>query len=184
MNLTNHFLIAWPNINDPIFGGTVVYLCEHNPHGSLGIIINKPLDLTLDRLINNMNPSLKVSQKNDDAVMFGGPVQENRGFALHSPDNFQFISMLKLSDEIAFTSSRDILETVASGQRPNKLLVTLGYSGWSGGQLEDEIKRNSWLITKADPSIIFDLPINERYTAAMNLLGVDPVLLSGQIGHD
>ena len=183
MNLSNHFLIAMPSMHDPIFGGSVVYLCEHNSYGALGVVINKPMDVTLDYLLGRLNLKSDIAvppvQK---PVMFGGPVQEDRGFVLHSPDA-EFNSMLKISDQIAFTTSRDVLEAIASGTGPQRLLVSIGYSGWSAGQLEDEISRNGWLTVVADPEIIFDLPIPERYTAAIRLLGFDPGRLAWEAGH-
>ena len=114
--------------------------------------------------------------------MFGGPVQDDRGFVLHTPDA-KFNSMLTISNDVAFTTSRDILEAIASGEGPEKMLVSIGYAGWSAGQLEQEISHNGWLTVSADPSIIFDLPISQRYTAAIKLLGFDPNKLTYEVGH-
>ena len=182
MNLSNHFLIAMPSMHDPIFGGSVVYLCEHNERGALGVVINKPMDITVGHLLERLNMKLEIPSPVQEPVMFGGPIQEDRGFVLHSPDT-EFTSMLKISDQVAFTTSRDILEAIASGTGPQRLLVSIGYAGWSAGQLEDEISRNGWLTVAADPSIIFDLPIHERYTAAIRLLGFDPSRLTCEVGH-
>lgn len=186
LKLANHFLIAMPSMLDPIFGGTVVYLCEHNAEGALGVIINKPTDMTMEVLFERIDLNLEIQSDREPMaekpVMFGGPVQVERGFVLHAPLG-QFSSMIRVTDEIALTTSKDILEAAASGKGPGKLLVTLGCAGWSAGQLEEEIVRNGWLTVSADPSIIFDLPIAERFAAAVKLLGIDPMMLSGEAGH-
>lgn len=182
MDLSNHFLIAMPSMLDPVFGGTVVYLCEHNERGALGIVINKPTEITLDSLLERLDLKLEIHTLTGKPVMFGGPVQDDRGFVLHSPCK-QFSSMLKITDEIAFTTSRDVLESLASGFGPERVLVSIGYAGWSPGQLEEEIGRNGWLTVAADPSVIFDLPISERYSAAIKLLGIDPVMLVSESGR-
>ena len=182
MNLSNHFLIAMPSMHDPIFGGSVVYLCEHNERGALGVVINKPMDITIDHLLERLNMKLEIHAPISKPVMFGGPVQEDRGFVLHSPDT-EFTSMLKISDQVAFTTSRDVLEAIASGTGPERMLVSIGYAGWSAGQLEDEISHNGWLTVAADPAIMFDLPIHERYNAAVRLLGFDPSRLASEVGH-
>ena len=186
LNLANHFLIAMPSMLDPIFGGTVVYLCEHDVNGALGVIINKPTDMTMVVLFERIDLSLEIQPDQTPIaatpVMFGGPVQIERGFVLHAPRD-QFSSMLRVSDEIALTTSKDILEAVASGNGPGKILVSLGCAGWDAGQLEQEIVKNGWLTVSADPSIIFDVPITERFVAALKLLGIDPMMLSGEAGH-
>ncbi len=186
LNLANHFLIAMPSMLDPVFGGTVIYLCEHNASGALGVIINKPTDMTMDVLFERIDLTLEIVPNrvsiDKKPVMFGGPVQVERGFVLHSPFE-QFSSMMQVTDEVALTTSKDVLEAVASGVGPQRILVTLGCSGWSAGQLEQEIARNGWLTVPADPTIIFDLPIEERFVAAMKLLGIDPMMLAGEAGH-
>jgi putative transcriptional regulator len=190
LDLTNHFLIAMPSMLDPIFGGTVVYLCEHNQNGALGVVINKPTDMTMDVLFDRINLKLEIRPDTPAAmpevyrrpVMFGGPVQVERGFVLHSaPDKFS--STLQVTDGIALTTSKDVLEAVAHGNGPQQVLITLGCSGWSAGQLEDELGRNGWLTVKADPAIIFELPVEQRFTAALALLGIDPVMLSADVGR-
>ena len=182
MNLSNHFLIAMPSMHDPIFGGTVVYLCEHNDYGALGVVINRPMELTLDHLLEKLNLKPEIPAPFEQPVMCGGPVQDDRGFVLPTPDA-TFNSMLTISNDVAFTTSRDILEAIASGEGPEKMLVSIGYAGWSAGQLEQEISHNGWLTVSADPSIIFDLPISQRYTAAIKLLGFDPNKLTYEVGH-
>ncbi len=186
LNLANHFLIAMPSMLDPVFGGSVVYLCEHNASGALGVIINKPTDMTMAVLFDRIDLKLEIAPDRTpigkDPVMFGGPVQVERGFVLHAPLG-QFSSMMQVTDQIALTTSRDILEAVALGAGPERILVTLGCSGWGAGQLEQEIARNGWLTVYADPNIIFDLPVEERFHAAMRLLGIDPMMLAGEAGH-
>jgi len=186
LNLADHFLIAMPSMLDPIFGGTVVYLCEHNDEGALGVIINKATDMTLDLLLDRIDLSLEIEAGrvpvDKKPVMFGGPVQVERGFVLHSPHG-PYSSMMKVNEDVALTTSKDVLEAVAVGTGPQRLLVSLGCSGWSAGQLEEEIVRNGWLTVRADPAIIFDLPIEERFAAAMKLLGIDPMTLAGEAGH-
>lgn len=186
LNLADHFLIAMPSMLDPVFGGTVVYLCEHNADGALGVIINKATDMTVDVLFERIELKLEISTSHveigNKPVMFGGPVQVERGFVLHSPHG-AFSSMMPVTDQVALTTSKDVLEAVAVGDGPRRLLVSLGCSGWSAGQLEEEIARNGWLTVRADPAIIFDTPIEERFSAAMKLLGFDPAMLAGQAGH-
>lgn len=186
LDLTDHFLIAMPSMLDPIFGGTVVYICEHNASGAMGMVINKPTDMTVAGLFDRID--LKLENIPDShpmgkyPVMFGGPVQDDRGFVLHAPSG-KFSSTLKVTDDIAFTTSRDILEALAAGDAPERLMVSIGYSGWSAGQLEQEILANGWLTVAADKHILFDLPLEERFVAAMGLLGVDPLMLASVAGH-
>ena len=186
LDLSNHFLIAMPSMTDPVFGGTVVYLCEHNARGARGLIINKPTDMTMQVLFERVDLTLEINPQRpslpEHPVMFGGPVQLERGFVLHSPVG-PFSSMMRVTDQIALTTSKDILEQVAAGAGPQHLLVTLGCAGWGAGQLEDEIIRNGWLTVSADPSIMFDVPVEQRFQAAMRLLGFDPNMLTSEAGH-
>ena len=185
LNLANHFLIAMPSMDDPVFGGTVVYVCEHNDKGVLGVIVNKPTDMTMETLFERID--LKLADDIDEAVvneaiLFGGPVQDDRGFVLHTPGE-RYSSSLTVTPEIAFTTSIDVLEAVAAGDGPARMLVSIGYAGWSPGQLEDELARNGWLTVGADAHVLFDLPVEERYTAAIKLLGIDPLMLASEAGH-
>jgi putative transcriptional regulator len=185
LNLANHFLIAMPSMNDPIFGGTVVYICEHNDKGVLGVVINKPTDMTMDVLFDRIDLKVNDSLRPDvvdEPIMFGGPVQDDRGFVLHSPGG-RYSSSLSVTNDVAFTTSIDVLEAVANGTGPQRMLVSIGYAGWSPGQLEEEIARNGWLTVGADARVLFDLPIEERYTAAIKLLGIDPLMLASEAGH-
>ena len=185
LNLANHFLIAMPAMQDPVFGGTVVYVCEHNENGVLGVVINKPTDMTMEVLFDRID--LKLAAGSDapivnEPIMFGGPVQDDRGFVLHTP-GARYSSSLTVTDEVAFTTSIDVLEAVAKGEGPQRMLVSIGYSGWSPGQLEDEIGRNGWLTVGASADILFDFPIEQRYVAAIKLLGIDPLMLASEAGH-
>lgn len=183
-NLANHFLIAMPSMLDPVFGGTVVYLCEHNAQGALGVIINKPTDMSMDVLFERIDLELDIVPQAGGTlpVMFGGPVQVERGFVLHSPAG-SYSSTVRVSDEVALTTSKDILEAAAAGKGPDKILVALGCAGWSAGQLEGEIASNGWLTVPANPEIVFDAPVEQRFVAAMKLLGIDPAMLAGVAGH-
>lgn len=186
LDLSDHFLIAMPSMLDPIFGGTVVYMCEHNENGALGVIINKSTDLTMDVLFERLDLKLEIQTSDLAAgnrlVLFGGPVQVERGFVVHEPHD-AYSSTMKVTDQVVLTTSRDVLEAAAAGRGPSRMIVTLGCAGWSAGQLEEEIARNGWLTVRADPSIIFDLPVQERFAAALKLLGIDPYMLSAEAGH-
>jgi len=185
LNLANHFLIAMPSIQDPVFGGAVVYVCEHNDKGVLGVVINKPTDMTMETLFDRVDLKLAEGLRAnvvDEPIMFGGPVQDDRGFVLHSPGG-RYSSSLTVTADVSFTTSIDVLEAVANGGGPARMLVSIGYAGWSPGQLEEEISRNGWLTVDADAHVLFDLPIEERYHAAIKLLGIDPVMLATEAGH-
>jgi putative transcriptional regulator len=186
LSLVNHFLIAMPSMLDPIFGGTVVYICEHSPRGAMGLVINRPTDMNIAGLFDRIDLQLEIIPNShpvrEQPVMFGGPVQDDRGFVLHAPAG-QFSSSLKVTEDIAFTTSRDVLEAVAVGDGPERMLVSIGYAGWGAGQLEQEILANGWLTVKADSHILFDLPIEQRFRAAIKLLGIDPAMLASDAGH-
>lgn len=186
LNLADHFLIAMPSMADPVFGGTVVYICEHNERGALGVVINKPTDMTMEKLFERIELSLShdghMSEQSKQPIMFGGPVQEGCGFVLHAPIG-NYAASLKVTDELAFTMSRDVLEAFASSEGPERLLVSIGYAGWGPGQLESEISNNGWLTVRADSNVMFDVPVEERYLFAMRLLGIDPMTLMPQAGH-
>ena len=182
INLTNHFLIAMPNMADPYFARTLTYICEHNDQGALGLVINRPIDMTLQALFERLQLSLQASEYADAPVYFGGPVQTDRGFVLHSPPgNWQ--STLHVANRIGLTTSKDVLEALGRGEGPEQILVTLGYAGWSPGQLEHELAQNAWLTVEARDGIIFDTPAEERLPAAMELLGLDFVRLQDAAGH-
>jgi putative transcriptional regulator len=181
VNLTHHFLIAMPNMVDPNFHGSLTYICEHNEQGALGVVVNRPIELDLSTLFEQIGLSLP-ERLQSDIVYFGGPVQTERGFVLHTPP-LTYSSTLTVGDAISLTTSKDVLEAVSKGEGPEKFMVSLGYAGWSPGQLEEELKQNAWLSVAADPQVIFDLPPETRLTAAMKLLGVDFASLSDEAGH-
>jgi len=181
-SLTNQFLIAMPALADPNFHGTVTYICEHNAQGAMGIVINRPLNLTLGEVLNQMNIPPQESAIVDHPVYMGGPVQTDRGFVLHNPAG-TWHSMLRINDELGITTSKDILENIATGTGPKQMLVALGYAGWGAGQLEQELAENVWLCGPADNRIIFDTPWRQRWEAAAALMGVDLSQISNQIGH-
>lgn len=182
MNLAQHFLIAMPAMADPHFSRTLTYICEHNDQGALGIVVNRPLDMTLQALLEQVSLSPTGGSFGTVPIHFGGPVQVDRGFVLHAPLG-QWQSTLAVSPEIGLTTSKDILQAVARGEGPGKLFVTLGYAGWAPGQLENELAQNAWLTVQASADVIFDLPAEKRLSAAMSLLGIDFASLSEQAGH-
>lgn len=182
MNLTHHFLIAMPNMVDPHFARTLTFICEHNEQGALGLVVNRPIEMNLYTLLEQVSIAPVGEAFKSVPVHFGGPVQVDRGFVLHSPLG-QWQSTLAVSSEIGLTTSKDILQAAARGEGPGKMLVTLGYAGWAPGQLEQELAQNAWLTVRAKPEVIFDLPAEERLPAAMRLLGIDFATLSDQAGH-
>lgn len=182
VNLTDNFLIAMPTLEDPYFANALVYICEHNDNGALGIIVNRPIDMPLSELFEKIDIKLEAQDLAQLPVYFGGPVQIDRGFVLHHPAG-EWQSTLKISDDIGLTSSRDILTSVGSEGTPHEILVTLGYAGWGAGQLEQELGENSWLTVPASPHILFQLPPEERLPAALQKLGISFSHLSDVAGH-
>ncbi len=205
--LSHHFLIAMPGLEDPTFAKSVVYLCEHSERGAMGLIINKPGELSLKHLFDKVELPLSREDLLKANVLHGGPVQTERGFVLHDPmleedsvnseksettasqdssakSNSIYASTLSVPGGLAMTTSKDVLEAMANGSGPKRVLVTLGYASWGEGQLESEIGENSWLTVEADPAVIFDTPIEQRYEKAMALLGLQqPWMLSSEAGH-
>ena len=182
VNLTDNFLIAMPSLEDPYFSNALVYICEHNENGALGIIVNRPIDMNLAGLLEKIDIHLDAGQLAELPVYFGGPVQLDRGFVLHRPVG-QWQSTLAVNAEVGLTSSRDVLAAVGKEGLPSEIIVTLGYAGWDAGQLEDELGQNSWLTVPARPAILFELPPEERLPAAMQNLGVSFTQLSDVAGH-
>ena len=181
IDLSNQFLMAMPGMVGGNLAGTVIYVCEHSSKGALGLVINRPTNLTVEGLLEQIDLKLEIAPAKESLVFFGGPVQTDRGFVLHAPAR-EYSSSIKL-DGMALTTSRDVLEDVAGGHGPEKILVTLGYAGWGAGQLENELAQNAWLSVASDSDIIFATPPEERYDAALKLLGIDPVMLTGDAGH-
>lgn len=181
-NLTHHFLIAMPAMQEGVFAGTLTYICEHNDNGALGIVVNRPISLTLGEMFDQVNIVLDQPKLARMPVHFGGPVQTERGFVLHdTPGNWE--STLHINDKLSLTTSKDILEAMGEGWGPRNVIVTLGYAGWDQGQLEHEMSENIWLTVPASEHILFELPPDERLPAAMALLGVDYASLVDDAGH-
>jgi len=182
MSLTNQFLIAMPSLQDPNFMRSVTYICEHNEQGCMGIMINRPLDITLGEVMRQLDIPAEDPDISQQPVYLGGPVQNERGFVIHQPHG-KWEAMLEVTSEIGVTSSRDILAAIAEGKGPEHSFIALGYAGWGAGQLENEIAQNAWLSAPADSSIIFEAPFQKRWEAAAALAGVDINKLSSEIGH-
>ena len=187
-HLANQFLIAMPGMVDPNFAGSVIYLFEHTERGAMGLVINRPTELDMGALFEKIEVKLEVEPLADQPVYFGGPVQIERGFVLHEPTaEVTYNSSLAVPGGLTMTTSKDVLESVAAGSGPSKFLMTLGYAGWSAGQLEKEIILNGWinvpLSQKQMIEIIFNTPSSQRYERTMSLLGFDPSHLSGEAGH-
>lgn len=197
MNLTHHFLIAMPGVEDASFSRSVVYVCEHSERGALGLIINKPSDISLSGLFDKVDLSLRRDDLTEEPVYQGGPVQTERGFVLHEPmvaasadtgapidpDESIYASTITIPGGLEMTTSKDVLEAMATGAGPRRVLVTLGYSSWAQGQLESEVAENSWLTVGADLSVIFDTPVGQRYDRALGLLGLQAWTLSPEAGR-
>lgn len=182
LDLTNHFLVAMPQLADPNFQHTVTYVCAHSAEGAMGIVINRPLDLPLGEVLSQMDLCPRDAQVNTITLMDGGPVQRDRGFVLYRPPR-PFDSCLQVSEDVALATSRDILEAICRGDGPADTLVALGYAGWGAGQLEQELAENAWLSLPADGDILFHTPAQLRYTRAVERMGVDLSALSTDIGH-
>lgn len=182
VSLTNHFLIAMPQLDDPNFFHSVTYICQHNDEGAMGIIINQPLNMRLEEILAHLEIDNQDQTIGAQPVYFGGPVQQERGFILHRPGR-NWEGTLFVSDEIALTTSSDILKDIVQQHGPSQSLVALGYAGWGKGQLEQELAQNAWLSVPASPEIIFDTAVEKRWHAAASLLGIDLELLSEDIGH-
>ena len=190
-NLTNHFLIAMPGLRDEVFSRSVVYVCEHSAHGALGLVINKTCDIDLRRLLEKVDLPLRRADLSNAPVFQGGPVQTERGFVLHEhifpgagkAVETVYASSLSIPGGLEMTTSKDVLEALANGAGPRKVLVSLGYAAWGQGQLESELSDNSWLTVAASNSIIFDTPVAQRYDQALLLLGLEAWMISPDVGH-
>ena len=191
INLTHHFLIAMPGLQDEGFANSVVYLCEHSARGALGLVINKPSDIQLQHLFEKVELPLGRGDLAGTPVFQGGPVQTERGFVLHeavfaadaAPEEPVYAATMTIPGGLEMTTSKDVLEALSTGAGPRKVLVSLGYSAWGEGQLESELAENSWLTVGADPSVIFDTPVDQRYDKALSLLGLQSWMLSREAGH-
>ena len=192
IDLKHHFLIAMPGLEDETFAGSVIYVCEHGPRGAMGLIINKPADISMRLLFDKVDLRLRREDLVQNPVGQGGPVQTERGFVLHDPLRMDkpeedggsiYASTLIVPGGLEMTTSRDVLEALSSGAGPRRVLVTLGYSSWGEGQLESELSENTWLTVPASLDVIFDVPMAQRYERALDLLGLKSWMLSPDAGH-
>ncbi|MGH1412675.1 MAG: YqgE/AlgH family protein [Pelagimonas sp.] len=182
-NLTGHMLIAMPGMGDPRFDLSVVFMCDHSDDGAMGLIINKSSDeLDMPTLLSQLSIDMKADLA-DHQVHFGGPVEMGRGFVLHTPDYKSLVTTVEVRDDIHMTATQDILEDLGAGEGPNKWIMALGYAGWGPGQLEGEIAANGWLVCESEPSIVFDRPDGEKWSAALETLGVGALALSAEGGR-
>lgn len=180
--LSNHFLLAMPNLREGIFSHSITYICEHSENGAMGIIINQALELSVAEIFEHLQIKTSSSAY-QEPVMAGGPVQIDHGFVLHRNCTTEWEASMEITPQITLTTSRDILKSIADGSGPLDHLIALGYAGWSAGQLEEELAQNSWLTLPADADIIFSTPYQQRHSAAAAILGVDMNLISGRAGH-
>lgn len=182
-DLSGQFLLAMPGVVSGSLANTVIYVCEHTDQGALGLVVNRPTDLTVGNLLQriDLDLSLEIGPVQDTPVFFGGPVQTDRGFVLHGACG-KYNSSIELGD-LALTTSRDVLQEVAQGKGPSQMLITLGYAGWGAGQLESEMAQNAWLNVTASREILFDVPPEQRFEAALGVLGINSAMLSGMAGH-
>ncbi len=192
IDLKHHFLIAMPGLEDETFARSVVYMCEHSPRGAMGLIINKPTDISMRHLFDKVDLPLRREDLVHNPVGHGGPVQTERGFVLHDPVRMNqpepdggsiYASTLTVPGGLEMTTSRDVLEALSSGAGPRRVLVTLGYASWGEGQLESELGENAWLTVPASADVIFEVPMAERYDRALDLLGLKSWMLSPDAGH-
>mgnify|MGYP000324103115 CR=1 FL=1 len=181
-SLTGHFLIAMPSLNDGFFNQAVTYICEHDENGSFGIIINQQTGITMKQIAKEMAIEISENYDGKQQVFIGGQVDQGRGFILHQPTgNWQ--SSLKVNNNVALTTSKDILQAIVNNEGPQDNIVALGYAGWAAGQLDSEMANNTWLSCPADEQIIFNTPVEERWKTAAKLIGIDLSLLSSDAGH-
>ena len=186
--LDGHFLIAMPGMFDSNFARSVVYVCAHSSAGAMGFVINQPQSITFTdvllhlQLIRKNDAILLPDETRHFPIRSGGPVETGRGFVLHS-DDYASDSSIPISDDISLTATLDVVRAISNGRGPRRATMMLGYAGWGAGQLESEMGQNAWLSVGADDHIIFDVPAEDRYPAALKLLGIDPVMLAGDAGH-
>ncbi|MGD2166461.1 MAG: YqgE/AlgH family protein [Gammaproteobacteria bacterium] len=181
-SLRNHFLIAMPNLEDPNFNESVTYVCQHDEHGAVGIMVNRPGHFTFADIFERLGIECDDNERAQALVLTGGPVEPERGFVLHDASR-EFESTIDVGADVFLTASRDVLEAIADGSGPQRALLALGYAGWGAGQLEAEIVANSWLSVEATRQVLFDTPYAERWTAAADLIGIDIRGISTYTGH-
>ena len=179
--LSGKFLVATPQMLDPRFARAVIYICNHDKDGAMGLVINKTKDMPLSKMLNHIGIDGEVKVA-DSPVLSGGPVDTNRGFVLHSPDFKNLNNSLKLSDTLMMTSTKDVLESLVADHAPDKAVLAVGYAGWSDGQLERELQNNAWLVVDGDEALIFDTDMEGKWTKALSKIGVTPEMLSATGG--
>lgn len=179
-SLKHHFLLAMPGITGEYFSNTITYICEHNDDGAIGFMVNRPLELTVDGLLDQLG--IGAVGTLHQSVLEGGPVKRERGFILHT-DEVQYDASLTLGNGLMLSTARQTLEAIGAGSGPQRYLVALGYAGWGIGQLESEMMQNSWLSCPASIDILFDVPYDQRVNKAAASLGIDFRLMSSQVGH-
>ncbi|WP_280564852.1 MULTISPECIES: YqgE/AlgH family protein [unclassified Chromohalobacter] len=182
-SLKHHFLLAMPHLDDPNFKGTLTYICDHDENGTMGVVVNRPMELTLDALLEQLELDASECPQRDLPVYYGGPVHKDRGFILHRGSNLPWDSSLQVAEDLALTTSMDMLKAIAEGRGPEDFIVCLGCTAWQAGQLEDELKQNTWLTVEGDASILFDVHSEQRLNAAAGILGVDLNLMTREAGH-
>ena len=182
LDLTNHFLIAMPTLVDPNFEATVTYMCAHSEEGAMGIVINRPLEIELGDVLEQMELAAQDPAIVSRPVYQGGPVHQDRGFVIHRPAK-EWNSTITIGTEVGISTSRDILEAISAGDGPDDALVALGYAGWGAGQIEHELAQNAWLSGPADLEIIFQTPVDKRWQRAADIIGIDLASISHDIGH-
>lgn len=179
--LAGKFLVATPQMGDPRFARAVIYMCNHDQDGAMGIVINKTKDIPLSEMLGHIGIQGEVRVA-DTAVLSGGPVDTNRGFVFHSPDFVNLNNSLHLSNTLVMTSTKDVLESLVSDNAPRKAVLAVGYSGWSDGQLASELQANAWLVVEGDEALIFDEDMDSKWTRALAKIGVTPDMLSATGG--
>lgn len=181
-SLTGHFLIAMPGMGDPNFEHGITFICQHGEDGAMGLVVNRLSNFSLGDILRQMNMPCELPDIAATPVLAGGPVQPERGFVLHAPGKHEWESSYRVSDALIVTTSRDVLAAMAKGEGPGRALVTLGYAGWGAGQLEQELRQNAWLTVRADDRILFDTALDERWGAAVALVGINPANLTSYSG--
>jgi len=181
--LNNQLLVAMPALADPNFSHSVTLVCEHNERGALGIVINRPLEMRMAEVLEQLSLETSDARLRDMPVLAGGPVQRDRGFVLHRPGPRRWESTMRVSKSLHVTTSRDVLAAMAEGEGPDPAVIALGYAGWEAGQLDEELLQNAWLTVPCDESLIFELPYEQRWHSAARLLGVELSRISTQAGR-
>lgn len=179
-NLKHHFLVAMPSLNDPWFGHSVCYICDHNENGSMGLVINKPMGIHLGDIFSELD--IEADNQADCPILQGGPVSPEQGFVLYQ-GTYDEVQNLAITDGVRLSTSKDILANIAHGEGPEQIRVCLGYAGWEAGQLEEEIAGNSWLTVPADEDLLFNTPIDQIAQQAAKKLGIDLISISPETGH-